>query len=410
MDKLFATVTRKARVPAVALATSLIFGATLGYAEDVPTYPGVDSLPDIPLTISDSYAPGTSLGAGTQAFADYVAKASGGKIKPQIYWSSSLVTSQELPDAIASGIADLGLVTPIYDPASFPVANWITTLANQAGGGVPFGTQVFSGAHSEFITTTPEVRKEFEDRHLHILGAQTTPAFDLMCNKPVHTLEEAKGKRVRTAGIVFSKEAQALGMTPVPLLPTEMYEGFARGIVDCLVLHPMGYQDFGITTVEGSKYFANLEFAGFNSLYFSINKDKWDAFPDVVKQIIQDGYFELMKVQYNNTYARQQAFGQLVTEGKVVPLQPDAALIEALSAQQKEAVTAMVAAAPPGVTDPQALVDRYLALVEKWRGIVSTDLGQSPASSDVKEEVAGWAKPFDYADFVARLKAELAKS
>lgn len=409
MSMLFASVTRKVRVLSVVLAASLPGGATLVHAQDVPVYPGVEALPDIPLVISDSYAPSTWMGAGVQVFVDYLTKASGGKIKPEVYWSGSLVTMPELAEAIASGVADVGLLSPIYDPASFPVANWITTLANQAGGGVPYGTEVFTGAHTEFVMTSPEVQKEFADRSLHILGAQTTQAFDLMCNKPVQTLADAKGKRVRTGGQVFAREAEALGMTPVPVPPLEMYEAFQRGIVDCLVLHAMGYLDFGVAGVDSDKYLTNPEFAGFNSLYFTINKQKWDAMPDLARQIINDAYAVLMRVQLNGMYQRFTDFGKMVEAGKVKTLQPGEDLVAALKAQQQAAIEGLAATAPAGLDTPQAVVDRYLGLVEKWRGIVGNELKQSPAPSEINAEVAAWAQPFDYGPFVQRLYAELAK-
>ena len=126
-------------------------------------------------------------------------------------------------------------------------------------------------------------------------------------------------------------------------------------------------------------------------------------------KIINDAYAVLMRVQLNGMYQRFTDFGKMIADGKVKTLQPGADLVEALANQQKAAITGLAATAPAGVTDPQALIDRYLGLVEKWRGIVSNDLKQEKAPSDVNAEVAAWAKPFDYGLFVERLYSELAK-
>jgi len=117
----------------------------------------------------------------------------------------------------------------------------------------------------------------------------------------------------------------------------------------------------------------------------------------------------LMRVQLNGMYQRFTDFGKMIADGRVKALQAGDDLVAALEAHQKQAIVDMVGTAPPGVADPQALVDRYLALVAKWGDIVGTELDQAPAPSDVNEEVAAWAEPFDAGPFVERLYVELAK-
>src|SRR5690606_38235254 len=169
----------------------------------------------------------------------------------------------------------------------------------------------------EFAVTNALLNQEFNERGLQVLGASGAVAFDLMCNTPVKTAAVFKGKRARAAGQVFSREAEAVGMIPVPLVPTEMYEAFSRGIVDCVILHPSGYQDFGLVEVDKPKYFINTEFSGFNSSYFSINKAKYDGLPPLAQQILQDGFGAYLNSLGEGLFARHKSFGDIIKSGRV---------------------------------------------------------------------------------------------
>lgn len=194
---------------ALLLGTSLVPAAL---ALDVPEYAGVEDLPEIKLSITQSESPSSSFGQAAQVFADYVTEASKGKITFDMYWSSSLMGPTEVPDGLASGLVDLGGVAPSYDPAAFPMANWLTQLAGQSRGPTPYAQLTFAMAQWEMAMTDAQLVKSFEDRGIKILGGTALDGYSLLCRQPIKTLADAQGKRVRTAGVVFANEAQALGM------------------------------------------------------------------------------------------------------------------------------------------------------------------------------------------------------
>ncbi len=394
------------------LAATLVSAGALmasGAIAQEKTYEGVDDLPQMRFTVHESYGAGTTTGAATQAFADYVKAASKGKMELEIYWSGSLMSAAEVADGVASGLADMGLVFPIYNPASFPVANWLIPMAAEAGGGIPYGVQVFNAAQAEFVASSPLLVQEFEERGLHVMAAQGGAAFDLMCTTPVHNLAEAKGKRTRAAGVAFSKEVESIGMIAVPLIPAEMYEAFQRGIIDCITLHPAGYQDFGIMDVSGKdKYYINLDFSGWNSSYYSVNKAKWDALPPVAQQILLDGYMQSWKKQFEINIDRHVSFNKFFADGVVKGVQPEQEVIDALKAHQQAEIANLVNTAPPSVPDPAAVVARYQSLLAKWHGIVENDLKVAKGATTVEGRVAGWLEPVDWTPYFDRLSEELA--
>lgn len=394
-------------VPVSALVLSA-FATGTANAQDIQPYAGADQLPEITLSHSDLTSPQSEAGRATLAFVDYVNKASAGKIKIEVFWSSSLMSTTETPDGVASGLADIGYALPVYTPSDFPVTNWLTTLSNQAKGGNPYGQLVTSAANSEFHLTNPVIKKEYEDRGLHILGAVGANAYDFLCTSPVKTLADAKGKRTRTPNQAFAFEAESLGMIAVPLVISEVYEAFSRGIIDCIILQPHSYITFGVTDLDRDKYFINLDLSGWIAAMFLVNKDKWDSLPPLAQKILTDGYTQYMAVNTQITYDMHQQFGDLIKAGKITPVDADQDVLDALHAHQAKSLAEMVKNAPPGVENPQAVIDDYLGLIAKWKGIVD-ELGFKPAPTSWAEIEPTWYEPRDFGPYQARVAEELAR-
>lgn len=392
---------------AVAVSAGLIAQPLL--AQDVPEYEGVDQLPEIKLTITQSESPQSSFGRASQVFADYVTAASKGKITFEIFWSASLMGPTEVADGLAAGLADIGSVAPSYDPASFPMANWLTQLAGQSRGGSPYAGLTFGMAQWELGITEPQLVKSFEDRGLKVLGAQAIEGYSLLCREPIPTLADAKGKRVRTAGVVFAKEAESLGMVPVPLLPTEIYEGFSRGIVNCVMHTPTGYINYGITEVDGPKVLVNSMFAGFSGAYTCIAKAKWDTLPLLAQRILLDGFAAQTIDSLNSDLGQLRKFADMIDAGKITATDADADFKASLKAHQDAIVANLAAQAPPGVEDPQAVVDRFMALIEKWRGIAGEE-GFQPYPGDVQSRIASWRREYDFGPITVRIRDEIGKA
>lgn len=390
----------------VALTVSML-GAGNAAAQQ---YPGVEDLPEIKLSLTDISAPASDQGRGTQAFVDYARTASGGKIDIEVFWSSALMSIIEAPDGIASGLADMGLAFPVYTPAEFPVMNWFNTLSNQAKGGNPYGHLVINGVLAEFVPNNPALKTEFDEHGLHVLATLGGNAYDLMCTSPVRSLEEARGKRTRTPNQAFAKEIEAIGMIPVPLVATEIYEAFSRGVIDCIVLQPHTYVSQGLTDVPGDKYWVSIELSGWVAGTFLINKAKWDSLPQVARDILNDAAMRYVVTNADLYYKGHRDFANLIKEGRITAVAPDENLRAALQAHQDEEVAAMVTnPVPAGVDDPQAVVDHFMSLMAKWRGIVS-ELGFAPSPRDVGENLATWQQDRNFEPFGDRLAAELHKS
>jgi len=103
----------------------------------------------------------------------------------------------------------------------------------------------------------------------------------------LETLQDLKGKRIRTYGVKPTKIFQALGATPVTIGPGEMYESIERGVIN----GAQGGLILGSTfkLYEVAKYFAvPSPLKETLDITVVINKDVWKSFDQKTRDIINE--------------------------------------------------------------------------------------------------------------------------
>jgi TRAP-type C4-dicarboxylate transport system substrate-binding protein len=169
-------------------------------------------------------------------FAETVEKHSGGELTVKPYMQS-LLSFMETPPGLRDGMADFGAVLTPYFPSEFPSTTMLTELTmllelNDTS--AREATFAFGGAISEFVfQNCPECLQENEKQNQVFLGIAGSTPYNLLCNKPVRSLEELDGKRVRTGGPQWSRWATELGASPVSMAVNDTYEGLGQGVIDC---------------------------------------------------------------------------------------------------------------------------------------------------------------------------------
>lgn len=105
-----------------------------------------------------------SLSKGFDAFLDSVEEKSNGRIIFERYYGDALVKPADVADAVSAGITDVAAVVPSYTPAANPLGTIESLPALWKDQWT--GTRALMDLYEEF----PELRSEFEDRNISILG------------------------------------------------------------------------------------------------------------------------------------------------------------------------------------------------------------------------------------------------
>lgn len=379
-----------------------------GAAADTDAPGGGDAQP-VKLTVTTTIGgPDTYHNIPIANYLDAVKEASGGAIDYEFTYANGIVPPAEVGAAVGNGTVDLALVVTSYNPAEFPVSNWLSNLAFAGEAGPPAMNLERSAAGLEWWWTHEEERTaDFTDQGLMPLtpAVNAHNAYQLLCTSPVTTLEEAKGKSVRTPGTAWADTAAALGMEAVSLPGAEMYEALQRGIVDCVMADAPDMLNSQL--VEVATDYTAMDLPGFTPIGVFMNQATWDKFSTEQQQIFWDQIPIYIESLSRLGVELQEEL--LQTEG-VEFHTPEADLADAVQQHQAKVLADAVDNAPAQVKDPQEAVDSYVALHEKWSGIVIGDLGV--ASSDTWSswvEGGGSSADIDFKAYGDRVVDEVLK-
>lgn len=159
---------------------------------------------------------------------DKIAKESGGKLKCQIYPSLQLGgTPPQLYDQVKDGVADVVWTLPGYNAGRFPSVEVFE---------LPFLTTISEGtSRALWHYVDQQAKAEFKDVRplaFHVHG----PGYIHMRDKPVRSLADMKGVKVRAPTRLTNKLIAAMGATPVGMPVPQVPEALSRGVIDGTVI------------------------------------------------------------------------------------------------------------------------------------------------------------------------------
>jgi TRAP-type C4-dicarboxylate transport system substrate-binding protein len=204
-----------------------------------------------------------------------VEKASGGKVKITNYPGQTLLEAPEIYEGVVRGTADLGHGSTGYSRGRFPV-----TQASELPG-IYFGSAAANSvvAWEAYKKFNPAEFSDVKVMYLMAVG----PGF-LYSKKPVHSLEDLKGMRIRATGPT-ADAMRALGAVPVSMTMPEVYESLSKGIIDGQIAPPEVLKAW--RQAEVTKYITVVPPVYASVQYTVMNLKKWNLLPDDVKQAIE---------------------------------------------------------------------------------------------------------------------------
>jgi TRAP-type C4-dicarboxylate transport system substrate-binding protein len=204
-------------------------------------------------------------------------KRSNGQLVVKRFPGAQLGPAQQHYDLARTGRADLAWFFHGGTPGRFP----LTELIN-----LPY--MVGSADAGTRVLNDPELRQKYldpEHKGVKVLVLFTHPPGQVhTVRKPVKTLADLKGQRVRFPSPPVRDFLEALGATPVGVAPTEMVEQLQKGAVDGVMID---YGGAGIAFRMGGvvKYTTELN-AYVTSFGLAMNEDVWKKLSPALQQVI----------------------------------------------------------------------------------------------------------------------------
>lgn len=216
-----------------------------------------------------------------QQWAERVGELSDGRISIEVLPVGSIVEYPETQDAIAAGILDGHITDTSYfagkDPAFALIAN-------------PVGAYSSADQMLKFFREGggKELMNELVEPYgLHFIGPATTGLEAFVSKVPVEGVEDLQGLKVRAPEGLVQEVFAAAGAAPVNLPSSEIFTSLDKGVIDAA-----DYTVFSTNQAQGVHDVAKHPvYPGFHSLPLlevSINKERWEALPDDLKQVMEE--------------------------------------------------------------------------------------------------------------------------
>ncbi len=210
-------------------------------------------------------------------FSQEINKKSGGKVEISYYPGGTLLSAPKMAAGVVTGIADIGLAHFAYSRGRFPVMEAIE---------LPLGfpsAWVGAGVANEFYD---KFRPKELDQFHPLAFCASTPNVIGTLTKPVRTLEDLKGLKIRGTGRI-GDIVKALGATPMPIEMVDLYEALRRGVLDGNLGSAEQLEGFKIG--ELLKYVtASWKTGGCFGFYVMMSKHKWDGLPPDMQKLFTD--------------------------------------------------------------------------------------------------------------------------
>ena len=180
------------------------------------------------LTYATPYGPNHPFSRADKAWMAWVAEKSGGSLTIRPIWSGGLISSDQSLIELRHGVADIGLITPIYAHGG---AHLLRVQTGFYAGAKTFEQQV--DMYRCLAADSPEYAREL--RGLRVLAIQggTLPGL-LSRTREVRTLGDLKGMRIRVPTELLNV-MRDLGADPVTMPMGEVYSSLAKGVLDAVV-------------------------------------------------------------------------------------------------------------------------------------------------------------------------------
>jgi TRAP-type mannitol/chloroaromatic compound transport system substrate-binding protein len=208
-----------------------------------------------------------------------VEEMSGGRMELTLHDAGEIVPPTKIYDAVKDGLLDFGLNTPAWQKGKYPAGDLFYTLP---AGILEFNDLIlwlYGGGGKE-------LEQEMYGKELVVFPLGLTPPEEIWSKKPIKTLDDIKGIKIRAAGLSMDLW-QKLGASVVLLPGGEVLPSLQRGLIDATEFLEASV-DYTLGLHEVCKYRFGPPIHMSNNIFQLLIKTKsYDALPADLKVIVE---------------------------------------------------------------------------------------------------------------------------
>lgn len=232
------------------------------------------------LVYATPYSPNHPFSRADSEWMDFVVRRSGGSLRIRPSWAGALLSSEHSMIELRHGVADVGLITPIYVKGG---AHLIRTQSGFYSGADSIEKQV--ALYHCMAAASPQF--DVELRGLKVLAVQggSLPGI-LTRERPVHRLADLNGMRLRAPAELLSVLAD-LGADPVNMPMGDVYSALAKGVIDGVIAPADTFKSLHFADVAG--YFTTLAVPRGAYPARAMSAQRWGTLSVAHRQVLEEG-------------------------------------------------------------------------------------------------------------------------
>jgi TRAP-type transport system periplasmic protein len=251
------------------------------------------------LTYSSWVPPTHHLTIWQQNWTKEIEKATNGRVKFQELPKAPAAAPGTF-DAVRDGLVDLSYVTASYTPAR----HILPLMAELPGAGetAEINSVAYSRIHWKYF------QKAGEYKGVKLLAVWTHGPGQMFTKKPIKSLDDFKGQKIRTGGGIAEQVANALGASAFVKPAPESYELLNSGVADGVFFPFESIVSFKLDKVIGQ---ATVFPGGLYSSAFGffMNEDKWNKLSKEDQAIIDKHSYEYAARSNGQSWDRADKVG-----------------------------------------------------------------------------------------------------
>lgn len=206
-----------------------------------------------------------------------MAEATGGRL--ELHVPINLVPVPEVLHAVRDGIIHGAVIGTPYYSGEWPIGSF------HAIPGILKADDEYPAVANAVVW--PYWEKSLKEKYnIRLMGINHWPGINVYCNKPISTVEDFKGKKLRGMGYYDSLAFEEIGAAGISIPWDEAFLAVQRGVVDGLVTGLVVYDSMGFW--EHCKYINKWPIHGSSCAAFIIvNGDAFDSLPNELKPVVK---------------------------------------------------------------------------------------------------------------------------
>ena len=240
-------------------------------------------------------------------FTQNVEKLTQGRVRIKVYAGGALGGPMQLPDVVRTGIADMAFIVPSYTTGRFPRSSVLD---------LPFlSDQALKAARIFYDLYDPYLSDDYRDYKVLWLYS-SDPGQLFTVTGPIKTLEDLKGKKIRSPSAAMSDALGLLGAHPVSMPISELHSALDKRVIDGMLSPTTAIEDFKL--YDQIRYGTRINM--FSSLLMVVmNKERFASLPDFARKALDEASGKNWGLRAAGIYDRldSDVMAKLKTSGRI---------------------------------------------------------------------------------------------